>query len=267
MMTDTYLRKLIAAERLADVQAVAQKYSRCGRKQREVCFFTALFARMAGYSADAATELAGIVNGRYRKPLCQCALDSAIKGVDKFFDDDIVLSSYSNEKLVDILELGELERVLELRTIISYGERRRRKAIRDAAGYVRRRGGPSKKDKIKSRQNVMARRILNGTLDKKAFQKEYRIGRSTFYTDLKKASVIAYQILMSYLCNVCKKTVGSHKHRFSKVFDLLSFFAFLPIIKERYAKALRRWRLDRRRCRPPNINQTAARLRRLFLSP
>jgi len=210
-----YIRKHISIARLEDVIAVAEYCYINGKKQREICFFVRLFSGMAGYSKGAARELTEIINSRFRKPLHSWQLNTAISSAEKCFEDESsVMFYYCNERLVKELGIRNLEKNLALKTIMSDKERRRRKAIRDAVGYARRRGGPSKRDKIKKRISAMAVRYLKGTLDRKCFQREYKIGRSTFYTDLKTAEKKAFYILLlcARLCSFLQRTGANNRH-------------------------------------------------------
>lgn len=227
----------IAQARLEDVMALSERFGRLNKRQRETCFFVLLFARLAGYSKQAAVELAELVNLRYRKPLHRWQLMSAIRSAEKCFEENGVVFYYRNKSLVRELDIRG-EKHLHLKAIMSDKERRRRKALRDAAGYARRRGGPSKKDKIKGRLNAMARKLLNGTLNRKDFQREYGIGRSTYYTDLKQARAIAARLLFLALSLVlpsartCARR--SFKRLLKRAFHAVSEVGSIPLFALSY---------------------------------
>jgi len=183
----SYIQKLIARRRLEDILSLANQYSLSGKKQRQICFFVRYFAEGAGYSKDASEELVSMVNNKFDVPLSHEKLKKAIKGAESrnFY--------YSNNTIISELEIdGEDE---NLQTIISDKERRRRKAKRDAERY-RRRITESKRDKIKNRLKAMEQKILEGTLERTTFQQEYNVSKSTFYSDLKKAQMNAFRVLI-----------------------------------------------------------------------
>ena len=237
----------IAQARLEDVMALSERYGKLNKRKRETCFFVTLFARLAGYSKPAALELTELVNLRYRKPLHRWQLMSAIRSAEACFEENGVIYYYSNARLVRELDIRG-EKYLQLKAIMSDKERKRRKAIKDRASYARRRGGPSKKDKIKSRLYAMARKLLNGTLDRKAFQRENGIGRSTYYADLCKARDIAARLLFLALRLAlhAEKTCvrRGFKRLLKRVFRAVSAVGYMPLLALSYR--LKAW------ARPPN---------------
>lgn len=214
----SHVRTLIARKRLEDILSLANQYSASGKKQRQICFFVRYFAFGAGYSKDASAELVSMVNNKFDVPLSPEKLKKAINGAEKgkeFY--------YSNNTIISELEIDGEDK--NLQTIISDKERRRRKAKRDAERY-RRRITESKRDKIKNRLKAMERKILEGTLERTTFQREWNVSKSTFYSDLKKAQMNAFRVLI--ICAKLFLTIDFSLQYTVMLYHVLALFFFCP---------------------------------------
>lgn len=191
-------RRFLNEQRILDLYRIAdyQKWDADGGCKKEVLLFLLrYFALSAGYSPSDALSLTLRFNERFKKPHTERYVETHTASAQKAWESDgKVMYNYTNESLIELLDLKAVEAELCLKTIMSAAEAKRRRSEQNRRAYAVRRNGASKAESVRRRRLNLASMLLKGKTLASACR-SLKISRSTFFEDKKATQKLVEAVL------------------------------------------------------------------------
>ncbi len=218
-------RYILMNKRLLDLYRICDyfQWDLGDKVRKEITLFLARYwAGELGYDDEEALSFALNFNARFVNPLSEeyvrVRTESARRATHS---KGKIMYNYKNETLVELLGISGIEKELQLQSIKSKEESKRRKKEANRAYYNSRRGKHSKKEKVKIRRQNVAVLVARGYTVKHICSR-LDISRATCYADIE-----AVRVLIEVLKN---KKNACPKNSSAKLYNTISSFTLLASV-------------------------------------